>query len=92
MRNLFLLLAILCNCYVYSQLPVIPVPRAGSLGTYGTDMNTQPRSVQSNPFANSQQASPYDPNEVIRQRQRTRQEIDYAITQMREIEGVIIIT
>lgn len=31
-------------------------------------------------------------NEVIRQRQRARQEIDYAITQMREIEGVIIIT
>ncbi|WP_322933989.1 hypothetical protein VCM39_16075 [Bacteroides sp. CG01] len=86
MRNLFLLSAILCNCYVYSQLPVIPVPQVGSLGTYGTDMNTQPRSVQSNPFANSHQASPYDPNEVIRQRQRTRQEIDYAITQMREIE------
>ncbi|WP_291587955.1 hypothetical protein [Bacteroides sp.] len=86
MRNLFLLLAILCNCYVYSQLPVIPVPQVGSLGTYGTDMNTQPRSVQSNPFVNSHQASPYDPNEVIRQRQRTRQEIDYAITQMREIE------
>lgn len=77
---------------MYSQLPVIPVPQIGSLGTYGRDMNTQPRSVQSNPFANSHiqaspydQANPYDPNEVIRQRQRARQEIDYAIAQMREI-------
>lgn len=51
MRNLFLLLAILCNCYVYSQLPVIPVPQVGNLGTYGTDMNTKPHSIQGNPFA-----------------------------------------
>ena len=82
-----LLITLLCSCYSYAQLPVIPVPVPNAMDTYGTNINFPSSPGPSAPFTPSkQQNNIYDPNELIRRRQRAQQEIEEATAMMREIE------
>ncbi|MCS2959368.1 hypothetical protein NXX53_25365 [Bacteroides salyersiae] len=86
-KSLTILLITLCSCYSYAQLPVIPVPVPNAMDTYGTNINFPSSPGPSAPFTPSkQQNNIYDPNELIRRRQRAQQEIEEATAIMREIE------
>ena len=57
------------------------------MDTYGTNINFPSSPGPSAPFTPSkQQNNIYDPNELIRRRQRVQQEIEEATAMMREIE------
>lgn len=82
-----LLITLLCSCYSYAQLPGIPVPVPNAMDTYGININFPSSPGPSAPFTPSkQQNNIYDPNELIRRRQRAQQEIEEATAMMREIE------
>lgn len=77
----------LCSCYSYAQLPVIPVPKSSAMNTYGININLPSSPGPSAPFTPKRQASnTYDPNELMRRRQRAQQEIEAAAGMMREME------
>lgn len=83
MRKLFLVFCSLCNCCLYAQLPVIPIPQVSNLGAYGVDIQS-PSSVPHTTIPS--QTNTYNPNESTRQKQKAQQEIDIAITTMQEIK------
>ncbi|WP_455584675.1 hypothetical protein [Bacteroides sp.] len=86
-KLLTLFFIILCNCHLHAQLPVIQVPQPSAMDTYGININFPSHSNPSNPFVNrTSQNNVYDPNELIRRRQRAQQELDEATNRMMEIE------
>ena len=76
----------ICSWHLYAQLPVIPVPQAATMDTYGININPQTHSSTPSPFIKREQSNAYDPNELVRRNQRAQQEIDAAVGMMREIE------
>lgn len=86
-KSLTIFFAILCSWHLYAQLPVIPVPQAATMDTYGININPQTHSSTPSPFIKRAQSNVYDPNELMRRNQRAQQEINAAVCMMREIEG-----
>lgn len=85
-KSLTIFFAIICSWHLYAQLPVIPVPQATTMDTYGININPQTHSSTPSPFIKREQSNAYDPNELVRRNQRAQQEIDAAVSMMREIE------
>lgn len=85
-KSLTIFFAILCSWHLYAQLPVIPVPQAATMDTYGININPQTHSSTPSPFIKRAQSNAYDPNELTRRNQRAQQEINAAVCMMREIE------
>lgn len=85
-KSLTIFFAILCSWHLYAQLPVIPVPQAATMDTYGININPQTHSSTPSPFIKRAQSNVYDPNELMRRNQRAQQEINAAVCMMREIE------
>lgn len=49
-KSLTIFFAILCSWHLYAQLPVIPVPQAATMDTYGININPQTHSNPSSPL------------------------------------------
>lgn len=87
MKRLFIMLIIMCDCHLYAQLPVVPVPKAATLGTYGDRTTTRTSSARVVPNMNRvPQSNLYNPNELKKQRQIVQAEIDEAVESMQVIE------
>lgn len=68
---------ILCSWHLYAQLPVIPIPQPATMDTYGININLQPHSSSPPPSNRREQPNNvYNPNELVRRRQRAQQEIE----------------
>ena len=87
-KSLTIFFTILCSWHLYAQLPVIPVPQTATMDTYGININPQTHSSTPSPFIKRAQSNAYDPNELERRNQRTQQEINAAVSMMREIKSL----
>ena len=85
-KSLTIFFTILCSWHLYAQLPVIPGPQTTTMDTYVININPQTHSSTPSPFIKRAQSNAYDPNELERRNQRTQQEINAAVSMMREIE------